>query len=304
MAVVDSTIPEMIKVAASEKKQASKDLQKTRLCVYNLEGKCGYGNNCTFAHTASEVKNVPDLRKTQLCTKFAEGKCTNPKCTYAHGEAELKDPPNFKKKMCKWFGKGNCLNGANCGFAHEARELRAEAPPGFQPFGAKAPLSMKRLQKVAPPPGLTKVCAEPDCDASTDVPSSIAQSQAESELSTMAVPSIPEEHLFRFMAGRGSAPLQHQVALMSSAIGGLQTKLAQLEDQMLQNQVIQMQQQIEQLSEQCLALESGITMNKQPTAPIAPTSLRSRLNVKAKPFSPYSGVEGNNDDSVSADGSE
>lgn len=281
MAVVDSTMPQIIKagqekkVATADKKQANKDLQKTKLCVYNLEGKCGFGSNCAFAHSATEVKNVPDLKKTQLCAKFAEGKCTNKNCNYAHGESELKDPPNFKKKICKWFQKGNCRNGVTCGFAHDMKELRADAPPGFEPIGAKAPPNAKKSKKLAPPPGLTKIGLD-ECDASTDVPSS----QAESDHGSTGVSAIPEEHLFRFMAGRGSAPLQQQVALMSSAIGGLQAKLAQLEDQMLQNQVVAMQQQIEQLNEQCWALESGLT-TAQP-----PTSSMSKLNSKAAPFKP------------------
>jgi len=289
MAVVDSTIPQIVKadqakkVATTDKRQANKDLQKTRLCVYNLQGKCGYGSNCTFAHSAFDIKNVPDLRKTQLCTKFAEGKCTNKNCTYAHGESELKDPPNFKKKICKWHQKGNCRNGASCGFAHDMKELRADAPPGFETVQAKA--NVKKLQTVAPPPGLTQMGVEEyDCDASTGAPSS--HSQAESDVS-MSVPAMPEEHVFRMMAGRGSAPLQHQVTLMHSAIGGLQDKLSQLEDMMLQKQVVQMQQQIEQLSEQCWSLESGLIMGNVPQVPpVAPTSLRSRLNSKAIPFQP------------------
>jgi len=322
MAVVDSTIPQIVKAGqeakvTANKKQANKDLQKTRLCAYNLEGKCGYGSNCSFAHSAIEIKNVPDLRKTQLCAKFAEGKCTNKKCSYAHGEAELRDPPNFKKKICKWHTNGNCRNGVNCGFVHEVSELRAAAPPpGFAPIGAKAPLNAKKVQQMpaylelpmqkvqqvtpcGPPPGLTLQGVEYDCDASTDAEdaSPSLQSQSESELSPTF--GIPEEHLFRMMAGRGSAPLQHQVSLMTSAIGGLQAKLSQLEDMMLQNQVIQMQQQIEMLSSQCLALESGLTPAQQQPAPVAPTSLKSRLNRKAAPFTPMSTTDGKSDDSTS-----
>lgn len=291
MAIVESTTAMMIeadtvKTAAvkSDKKQANKDLQKTKLCVYFLEGKCGYGANCTYAHSPLEVKSVPDLTKTQLCAKFAEGKCTNPNCTYAHGEAELKDPPNFKKKICKWHSRGRCRNGINCGFAHDVKELRMEAPPGFD----------VKSQKISAPPGLTKMGDDME-DASTDVPSSL--SQAETDLSMAGNAAIPEEHLFRFMAGRGSAPLQQQVALMGSAIGGLQAKLAQLEDMMLQTQVVQMQQQIQQLTEQCWALESGMCPGQQPP-PTEPTPLKSRLNGKAVPFKPYKG-ESRSDDSTS-----
>lgn len=275
-------------VVASEKKQSNKDLQKTRLCVYHLEGKCGLGSACAFAHSAVEVKSAPDLRKTQLCTKFAEGNCTNKNCNYAHGEAELRDPPNFKKKICKWHLKGMCRNGVKCGFVHDSKEMRVEAPPGFEAI--EQPVrGPKKSEEVPPPPGLTKMSFENDSDDSTDVPS---QSQADSDLSSTGVPTMPEEDLFRLMAGRGSAPLQSQVSLMSSAIAGLQAKLGQLEDIMLQNQVTQMQQQIEQLTQQCFTLESGLSMAQQ-SVEATPVSiepvLRSRLRANAAPFKPNFG---------------
>lgn len=272
MAVVDSTMPELTKAGLekkvrSVKKHANKDLQKTKLCVYNLEGKCGLGSSCCFAHSASEIKDAPDLRKTQLCAKFAEGKCTNTNCSYAHGDFELREPPNFRKKVCKWFLQGKCRNGITCRFAHDLTELRTDLamPPGIL------------IKQLAPPPGLTKMSLD-ECDASTDVPS-----QAESEHDSIGVPVIPEEHLFRFMAGRGSAPLKQQVSLMNAAVGGLQAKLASLEDMMLQSQIAQMQQQIKQLSEQCSSLENGL-LTAQPSF-----SLKSPLNAKAVPFKP-SGV--------------
>jgi len=306
MAAVDST-PAIVanagkaaSVVKLEKKQ-NKDLQKTKLCAYFLEGKCGYGTSCTFAHSVLEVKDVPDLTKTQLCKKFAEGKCTDPNCSFAHGEAELRDPPNFKKKFCKWHSKGKCRNGTNCGFAHDMSELRAEAPPGFEPLGNNVPHApkSKKSPKLAAPPGLTKMGNENDCDASTDAPSSnpSSNSLADTDVSEASASSMPEEHLFRFMAGRGSAPLQQQVALMGSAIGGLQAKLSQLEDMMLQTQVAQMQQSIQQLTEQCWALESGMMIPEQPMG--GQTSLKSRLNVKAAPFMPGSVNDMRSEDSTS-----
>lgn len=285
--------------AKLEKKQ-NKDLQRTKLCAYFLEGKCGYGTSCTFAHSVLEVKDVPDLTKTQLCKKFAEGKCTDPNCSFAHGEAELRDPPNFKKKFCKWHSKGKCRNGTKCGFAHDMSELRAVAPPGFEPLGNNVPHvpKSKKSPKLAAPPGLTKMGDDNDCDASsTDVPSSNSQVETDFSETTNGVSSMPEEHLFRFMAGRGSAPLQQQVALMGSAIGGLQAKLSQLEDMMLQTQVAQMQQSIQQLTEQCWALENGMTMPEQPMG--GQTSFKSRLNVKAVPFMPGSANDMRSEDSTS-----
>jgi len=297
MAAVESTTAQVVEVdvaAASEKKkQANKDLQKTKLCVYHLEGKCGYGSSCTFAHYVSEVKTGPDLTKTQLCAKFAEGTCANKNCTYAHGEAELRDPPNFKKKICKWNLKGKCRNGTSCGFAHDGVELRGEAPAGFEGFLGEAPwrkatlgpMGEKKTKMCPPPPGLS-LNGTVD-DASTDAPSS--QSLAESDLSMASTSSIPEEQLFRMMAGRGSAGLQDQVSMMGSAIGGLQAKLAALEDMMLQSQVVQMQQTISQLTEQCGALEGALGVAPEDVE--FPSTSSTRLNAQAIPFKPYTAPE-------------
>jgi hypothetical protein len=292
MAAVSSTTTQTMeagqaaKVANAQRKQATKDLQKTRLCVYHLQGKCGYGSNCSFAHEAAEVKNAPDLSKTQLCSKFAQGRCTDVNCKYAHGKAELKDAPNFKKKLCKWHAKGagHCRNGDSCGFVHDLVELRVEPPPGFEPLG----IEKSQAETIAPPPGLTKMSIE-ESDALMGAPST--QSQAVSDITSAP---MPEESLFRMMAARGSAPLQHQVATMSAAIVGLQAKLAQLEDVMLQNQVIQMQQTIEQLTQQCSVLEAGLAV-----APPAQQPLRSRLRAQAAPFKPSSAFDAKSDDSTS-----
>jgi len=252
-----------MQVTKVEKKQGNKDLQKTRLCVYNLEGKCGYGSACSFAHSSNEIRGVPNLAKTQLCTKFAEGKCSDENCTYAHGQEDLRDSPNFKKKMCKWNQKGQCRNGAKCGFAHNVSEVRAgpavEPPPGFA--------------KIAPPPGLQKIGPE---EASTEAPSFQVPWAGDAG-------AMPEAHLFHLAAARGAAPLKQQVAIMSSAVGALQAKLAQLEDMVMQSQVTQMQQSIQQLNEQCWALEAGLSM-AEPEPSFTPMS---RLNVKAAPFVPY-----------------
>lgn len=303
MAIVVPTKTNMVETSKTEvssksdkKEGKNKDLQKTRMCIYFLEGKCGFGSSCTFAHSSNEVKSVPDLTKTQLCTKFAEGKCTDKNCTYAHGEAELRDPPNFKKKICKWHMKGKCRNGTSCGFAHDMKEIRAGAPPGFEDE-VPQPLKSKTTQKIAGPPGLS---LDDVCDASTDVPSS--RSQAETDQSLAGVPSNPDEQLFRMAAGRGSAPLQQQVAMMTAAIGGLQAKLKHLEDMMMQSQVNQMQQTIQQLTEQCWALESGMCPEPKPQPTSQPTPLqflgKSRLNAKAAPFKPI-GASDQSDDSTS-----
>lgn len=285
MAAVIATqaIEETKKIEVSQmekKKQANKDLQKTRLCVYNLQGKCGFGAACTFAHTSKEIRGVPDLRKTQLCTKFMEGGCNDENCGYAHGQEELRDSPNFKKKMCKWASKGTCRNGATCGFAHNMSELKAvEAPPGLATATvANNDPSIRGFEKVRPPPGPPPGLEEEVADwevSSTEAPPS--------QVSKSSGASHPDAPFFHLAAARGAAPLKQQVKLMSSAVTALQTKLAMLEDMVMQQQVVQMQQQIQELSEQCWALESGLHVEQPPPC----ETTKSRLSAKAAPFVPF-----------------
>jgi len=233
--------------AADLLKAKNKDLQKTKLCVYFLQGSCGAGANCRFAHNASEIRSTPNLTKTQLCVKFMNGNCFNASCTYAHGEAELVKPPSFKKKMCAWYKDGRCRNGAKCGFAHSMAELD---PGSIEAGPPPTSLSQKPWGKKA---------FSDDGDASTAVPSS--ESLVESDISMTGRTGLPEENLFRMMASRGSAPLQHQVASMSAAVGELQAKLANVEDKdqaELQAQVKYMQNTIQHLSKQCQDMESRV----------------------------------------------
>mmetsp|Transcript_67248 Transcript_67248/g.161175 ORF Transcript_67248/g.161175 Transcript_67248/m.161175 type:complete len:398 (-) Transcript_67248:231-1424(-) len=107
-----------------------KQLRKTKLCTYHLKGACQFGEECAFAHSSTEMEDVPDLRKTRLCKAFQEGTCTNPDCTFAHGENELRSTDMFfKKTLCFWNDKGRCRSGANCRFAHSLAELKAHASP-------------------------------------------------------------------------------------------------------------------------------------------------------------------------------
>jgi len=267
------TAPTAMQQTQSEKKvkkQAGKDLQKTRLCVYFLEGKCGYGTDCTFAHTPGEIRGAPDLRKTQLCEKFMSGKCTDEDCSFAHGEEELRDSPNFKKKLCKWNAKGQCRNGDTCGFAHNPCELRG-TPPGFGQVPAP-----KISKELGPPPGLEAVDTK------------VAMKENESA----------DRQLFHLQAARGAAPLQEQVVLMSSAVAALQSKLAALEGMVMQSQVSQMQQSIQQLNEQCWALEAGLG-NSPVEPPPEPLKTKSRLSAKATPFVPFGNAVCGSDDSTS-----
>jgi len=134
------TIEDMPAPSLVTKKDATKWLHKTKLCVYRVQGACRLGSKCSFAHSVGEVQDAPNLHKTQMCEAFLAGNCTRENCTFAHGDEELRLSPNFKNKLCKWFGKGKCRNGVECGFAHGQEQLRSQP---------------EELEQIAPPPGLS-----------------------------------------------------------------------------------------------------------------------------------------------------
>eukprot|EP00920_Eleutheroschizon_duboscqi_P039455 GHVT01094893.1.p1 GENE.GHVT01094893.1~~GHVT01094893.1.p1 ORF type:complete len:897 (-),score=236.22 GHVT01094893.1:579-3269(-) len=112
------TIPDLVR----------RQLHKTRLCPYHSHGRCVRGIDCSFAHSAAELREMPDLRFTRLCDaiKFG-GTCHDNNCTFAHDRQVLRitDPKLYKVRLCNFNKKGKCLNGAYCRFAHGAIELRA-----------------------------------------------------------------------------------------------------------------------------------------------------------------------------------
>lgn len=68
-------------------------LEKTRMCVYYLQGRCKY-EDCSFAHSATELKQAPsNLRKTKMCDLFMMGHCYDSHCNFAHSVDELKVRP-------------------------------------------------------------------------------------------------------------------------------------------------------------------------------------------------------------------
>lgn len=71
--------------------------KKTRPCSFFQQGRCRYGENCTFAH--GSIENAPDLTKTSLCKRWKEGICPLPseKCSFAHGKHELRMTPLFMR---------------------------------------------------------------------------------------------------------------------------------------------------------------------------------------------------------------
>jgi hypothetical protein len=68
-------------------------LEKTRMCVYYLQGRCKY-DDCSFAHSTLELKQAPsNLRKTKMCDLFMMGHCFDTHCNFAHSVDEIKVRP-------------------------------------------------------------------------------------------------------------------------------------------------------------------------------------------------------------------
>lgn len=254
-----------------KKRDSTKWLHKTKICVYSLQGTCRLGDKCSYAHSASEVQDTPNLAKTQLCEAFAEGKCDDPNCTFAHGLEELRLSPNYKNKLCKWYGKGKCRNGDECGFAHGVDQLRATP---------QLTCSEERLFPVPgggaikPPPGL-----------------SLPENTKAMPVKQPAPLVLDLES--NLLDEKAPVPLEHQVGEMSAAIMAMQSKM---DDMLLRAQVSDMRQVLESLNAQCCeldsalkqtSLENSLPVQKTPLKAPVKTPLRTRLSSKAVPFTPF-----------------
>lgn len=120
---------------------------KTKLCKFNVLGKCTKGLSCPFAHENQDLRKLPDLRRTKLCKVLIQtGQCSKKSCMYAHSKEELRSTGAYHKtKLCRFMQTGHCTLGGKCNFAHSAVELREpetietleldasglDAPPGL-----------------------------------------------------------------------------------------------------------------------------------------------------------------------------
>lgn len=127
------------------KLQQERQLRKTEMCKFFLQGSCGKGTRCAYAHSYSEIREKPDLSCTSMCRDFLRtGNCSNPNCTFAHNERQLRTTSTFyKTKMCRFAASDQCKHGNACRFAHCATELNGEQPkqPGriAGPGGSPSP---------------------------------------------------------------------------------------------------------------------------------------------------------------------
>mmetsp|Transcript_65251 Transcript_65251/g.147211 ORF Transcript_65251/g.147211 Transcript_65251/m.147211 type:complete len:396 (-) Transcript_65251:66-1253(-) len=64
---------------------------RTKMCSFQVMGKCRKKGACSFAHTAEEMNPLPDLRRTKLCPIFTTmGVCKDSLCPFAHDKDELR----------------------------------------------------------------------------------------------------------------------------------------------------------------------------------------------------------------------
>lgn len=127
---------------------------KTKICPHLIEGVCKRGESCNFAHSQSELKEVPNLKKTRVCQLFQIGKCNMGNlCSFAHGEQELRSTPDFyKTSLCNAFLKGNCKMRDKCRYAHGQDDLRKAGPiPIYTPIST----NIKEREPVPVQPATT-----------------------------------------------------------------------------------------------------------------------------------------------------
>lgn len=89
-----------------------KRISKTKICIYNINGRCTRGVDCSFAHSKFELKQAPDLYKTRLCSRFITmGFCPlEDNCRFAHGDSELRSIIDiFKINLCSSGLRQNSL---------------------------------------------------------------------------------------------------------------------------------------------------------------------------------------------------
>mmetsp|Transcript_128960 Transcript_128960/g.234297 ORF Transcript_128960/g.234297 Transcript_128960/m.234297 type:complete len:347 (+) Transcript_128960:118-1158(+) len=152
---------------------------KTKMCKFEVLGRCKKGRECPFAHTSKELKGLPDLRCTKLCKSLIlTGICADETCNYAHSKDELRSTGTFHKtKLCRFMQTGHCALGAKCNFAHSSSELReADDSPEY---GALEWEGMPPgLGLAGMPPGLGWEGVYAGADATSDVTdlSALAQS--------------------------------------------------------------------------------------------------------------------------------
>lgn len=111
---------------------------KSKLCTYNLRGKCMHQDRCKFAHSLDELHQGPNLCNTRMCPRGRA--CADPECQFAHDPTELRATEQFAKvRPCQAFARGICKLGLGCRFSHGPESgggVSAEAASGTRVWPA------------------------------------------------------------------------------------------------------------------------------------------------------------------------
>ena len=78
---------------------------KTKMCKFQMFGVCRYGNNCNYAHSVQDLKELPNFAKTSFCKTFLkQGVCRDVHCPFAHKVDDLREGPaprnRWDPKLC------------------------------------------------------------------------------------------------------------------------------------------------------------------------------------------------------------
>eukprot|EP00913_Durusdinium_trenchii_P007695 g7229.t1 len=88
----------MLETTEEAWKSKKRFYKQTRLCSFHQVGACKRGSSCNFAHSTSELKEMPDFSKTRMCKSFQSGHCElGAACSFAHGQHELIQGKHAKK---------------------------------------------------------------------------------------------------------------------------------------------------------------------------------------------------------------
>lgn len=97
---------------------------KTILCRhFEACGRCSYGDECSFAHGAHELRPMNNTFKTRLCVSWLAGDTCKygDKCMFAHGAIELRKP-SISEPCREYARNGRCEYGESCRYSHDISE--------------------------------------------------------------------------------------------------------------------------------------------------------------------------------------
>ena len=99
---------------------------KTSLCkLFEATGSCNFGQKCSFAHGAHELRKPDDPVPREALTE------RNDRVPYS----------NYKTiKCCYFYRDGFCPFGIKCSYAHGDYELRSKYDPIFPPIDSYPPV--------------------------------------------------------------------------------------------------------------------------------------------------------------------